>query len=134
MFKEFREFAMRGSVLDLAVGIIIGAAFSAVVSSLVNNVLMPPLGLVIGRVNFENIVIPIGGEAFISIGLFINEIINFLFVAFAIFIIVRKANRLKSRFEAPPGAPTTKECPYCISTISIRAQRCPSCTSELVTA
>jgi large conductance mechanosensitive channel len=134
MFKEFREFAMRGNVLDLAVGIIIGAAFNAVVSSLVNNVLMPPLGLIIGRVNFDNIVIPLGGEAFISIGLFINEIINFLLIAFAIFLIVRKANRMKSRFEAPPGVPTTKECPYCISTISIRAQRCPSCTSDLGTA
>lgn len=131
MFKEFREFAMRGNVLDLAVGIIIGAAFNAVITSLVNNVLMPPIGLIVGRVNFDNIIIPLGGDAFISIGLFINEIINFILVAFAIFFIVRKANRLKSRFEAPPGEPTTKECPYCISTISIRAKRCPSCTSEL---
>jgi large conductance mechanosensitive channel len=131
MLKEFREFAMRGNVLDLAVGIIIGVAFNAVVASLVNNVLMPPIGLLVGRVNFENIVIPLGGDAFISIGLFLNEIINFIVIAFAVFLIVRQANRLKSRYQALTGEPITKECPFCISTVSIRAQRCPSCTSEL---
>jgi large conductance mechanosensitive channel len=131
MLKEFREFAMRGNVLDLAVGIIIGVAFTAVVNSLVTNIIMPPIGLLVGRVNFEHIVIPLGGDAFISVGLFINEIINFILVAFAVFLIVRQANRLKSRFQAPTGEPTTKECPFCISTVSIRAHRCPNCTSEL---
>jgi large conductance mechanosensitive channel len=131
MFREFREFAMRGNVIDLAVGIIIGAAFTAVVNSLVNNLVMPPLGLLVGRVDFSRMVIPLPGESNIFIGRFINDVINFMIVAFAVFLIVRQANRLKSKVNPPPGQPTTKECPYCLTTVSIRAIRCPGCTSDL---
>lgn len=131
MLKEFREFAMRGSVLDLAIGIIIGAAFTAVVNSMVNNILMPPIGVLVARVDFSSLALQLPGDATINYGLFINDIVNFLIVAFAVFVIVRQANRMKSRMEAETGEPTTRECPYCISTIPIRASRCPECTSEL---
>jgi large conductance mechanosensitive channel len=131
VLREFKQFAMRGNVLDLAVGIIIGAAFNSVVHSLVNNVIMPPVGVLIGRVDFSDIVIPLPGDASISIGLFINEIVNFLIVAFAVFIIVRQANRMKSKEKTPTGEPTTKECPYCLTTVPLKATRCSACTSEL---
>lgn len=130
MFKEFREFAMRGNVIDLAVGIIIGAAFTSVINSLVNNLVMPPIGLLVGRIDFSNLVIPLPGESQIRIGQFINDMVNFLIVAFAVFLIVRQANRLKSKFKPPPGEPTTKECPYCLTTIPIPATRCSACTSD----
>ena len=131
MFKEFKEFAMRGNMLDLAVGIIIGAAFNTVIKSMVDNIIMPPIGVLVGRVNFSNLLITLPGGGQVKYGLFINDIVNFLIIAFSVFLIVRWANRLESHFQAPTGAPTTRECPYCISTIPIKATRCPECTSEL---
>jgi large conductance mechanosensitive channel len=143
MLKEFREFAMRGNVVDLAVAVVIGAAFGKIVSSLVNDILMPPIGLLLGRVDFSNIFVNLSGThydslaaakaagaATINIGLFVNTLIDFLIVAFAIFMVVRQLNRLTRK---PPEvkAPTTKECPYCVSTIPLKATRCPDCTSDL---
>ncbi len=125
MFKEFREFVMRGNVLDLAVGVIIGAAFGKIVGSLVNDILMPVVGLILGKIDFSNLTI----AEVVKYGAFIQSIIDFLIIAFIIFLIVRSANKLKKA--PPPADPTTKECPYCISTISIKATRCPNCTSEL---
>jgi large conductance mechanosensitive channel len=142
VLKEFKEFALRGSLLDMAIGIILGAAFGSVVTSLVNDILMPPLGLLLGRVNFSNLFINLsGGEyaslaeaqaagaATINYGVFINSVINFLLVAFAVFLLIKQVNRLR-RAEAPPP-PTTKECPFCCSAIPLAATRCPACTSEL---
>jgi large conductance mechanosensitive channel len=151
MLKEFREFAMRGNVIDLAVGIIIGAAFGKIVSSLVDDMLMPPLGLLLGKVDFASLFISLSGTHYDSIaaakaagaatlnyGLFINAVVNFAIVAFAVFILVRYLNRLSGKFAAPeptaPQAPTTKECPFCLSTISLKATRCPQCTSQLTSA
>jgi large conductance mechanosensitive channel len=149
MLKEFKEFAMRGNVLDLAVGVIIGAAFGQVVSSLVNDVIMPPVGLLLGRVNFADLFINLSGESYESLaaakeagaatlnyGVFINTALNFLIVAFAVFLLVRAFNRARQLAErgkpaAAPAAPATKECPYCFSSIAIKATRCPNCTSEL---
>ena len=143
MLKEFKEFALRGNVLDLAVGIIIGGAFGQIVSSFVNDILMPPIGLLLGRVDFSSLFISLSGgpykslaaaqeagAATINYGLFISTIIDFVIVAFAIFLVVRQINRLQ-RGEEVPAEPTTKACPYCLSTISIKASRCPHCTSEL---
>jgi len=143
MVKEFKEFALRGNVLDLAIGIIIGGAFGQIVSSFVNDILMPPIGLLLGRVDFSNLFISLSGgqyeslaaaqeagAATINYGLFISTIIDFVIVAFAIFLMVRQVNRLQ-RGEEAPAEPTTKECPYCLSTISLQATRCPHCTSEL---
>ena len=144
MFKEFRAFIMRGNVLDIAVGIVVGAAFGAIVTSLVNNILMPPIGLLLGGVDFTNLFITLKGGQFatlaaaqeagavtINYGLFVNSLINFLIIAFAIFIVVRSVNRLRHKPVPKPAAPTTKECPYCLSTVPLRATRCPHCTSEL---
>lgn len=146
MLKEFREFAMRGSVIDLAVGVIIGAAFGKIVSSLVNDIVMPPLGLLIGGIDFSDLFINLsGGEyaslaaakeagaATINYGLFINIVIEFLIVAFAIFLVIRQMNSLKRRFEkeAVAPAPTEKSCAFCFTNIPIKASRCPNCTSEL---
>jgi len=132
MFKEFREFAMRGSVLDMAVGIIIGAAFGSIVSSLVADVLMPPIGLLLGKVDFANLVIPLSDTVTINYGKFVNAIISFLIVAFSLFLVIRSMNRLKKKAETPaPSAPTTKDCPFCATAIPIPAVRCPHCTSEL---
>ncbi len=129
MFKEFKEFAMKGNVMDMAVGIIIGAAFGKIVSSLVKDMLMPVVGLLMGKVDFSNLSIKIG-DASINYGLFINSIIDFVIVAFAIFLMVKQMNRLK---KAPAVVdPTTKECPKCCSSIPIKASRCPHCTSELM--
>ena len=141
MFKEFRDFAMRGNVLDLAIGIIIGAAFGKIVTDFVNLILMPPIGLLLGRVDFTSLFIPLNGQFYPSLasaqaagapvvayGLFINDIINFIIVAFVIFLIVRSVNRFK---KPTPSAPSAKECPYCASTISAKATRCPDCTSQL---
>ncbi len=145
MFKEFKEFAMRGSVVDLAIGVIIGGAFGAIVTSLVNDVLMPPIGLLLGNVDFSNLFINLSGGQYatlaaaqeagavtINYGVFINTIINFLIIAFVLFLVVRAMNRMQ-RAEAPaaPAAPTTRECPYCFSIIPIKATRCPNCTSQL---
>lgn len=148
MFKEFKEFAIRGNVVDMAVGIIIGAAFGTIVKSLVADVIMPPIGLLLGDVDFANLFVVLkqgataapyatlaeaqeAGAVTIRYGVFFNTIISFAIVAFAVFLVIRQLNALKRREEAPPPEPTTKECPYCFSTIAIRATRCPSCTSEL---
>jgi large conductance mechanosensitive channel len=145
MLKEFKEFALRGNVIDLAVGVIMGAAFGKIITSLVEDIIMPPVGLIIGGVNFSNLFIDISGKgsrtleqarasgaATLNIGLFLNATLNFLIVAFAVFILVRNVNQLKRLTIAEPvAAPTTRECPYCMSTISIRATRCANCTSPI---
>jgi large conductance mechanosensitive channel len=147
MLKEFKEFAMRGNVLDMAVGIIIGAAFGTIMTSLVNDVIMPPIGLLLGNVDFSNIfavlkdgktpgpyaslaVAKAAGAVTLNVGMFINTIINFIIVAFAIFLLIRNVNRFKRQKEAPAAVPTTKECSFCFTAIPIKATRCPSCTSE----
>ena len=148
MFKEFKEFAMKGNVLDMAVGIIIGAAFGPIVNSLVNDVIMPPIGLLLGNVDFSNIFAVLkegkaagpyasiaaakaAGAVTMNFGLFINTIINFIIVAFAVFLLVKNVNRFRKTEEE---APTKKDCPFCLSSIPIKATRCPSCTSELKAA
>jgi large conductance mechanosensitive channel len=148
MLKEFKEFAMRGNVLDMAVGIIIGAAFGTIINSLVADVIMPPIGLLFGNIDFSNLFAVLkegkvagpyvslaaakeAGAVSINYGFFINTIITFLIVAFAIFLLIRNVNKLVKQQEAPPPVPTTKECPYCLSTIPIKATRCGHCTSEL---
>jgi len=144
MLKEFKEFAMRGNVLDMAVGIIIGAAFGKIVAVFVSDVLMPPIGLLLGKVDFSNLFINLSGKPVstiaeakaagavtINYGLFLNSVIDFLIVAFAIFLLIRQVNRLKRQPQPAPAVPTTKECPYCVSSIAIKATRCPHCTSEL---
>ena len=149
MFKEFKAFIMRGNVLDLAVGVIIGAAFGAIVKSFVDDILMPPIGLLLGRVDFANIFVvlkagdPAGpyaalaaakeaGAVTMNFGVFINALIAFLITALAIFLVIKGANRLQREQEAaPPPAPTTKTCPFCYTDIPIPATRCPHCTSEL---
>jgi large conductance mechanosensitive channel len=141
MFKEFRNFIMRGNVLDLAVAVIIGAAFGKIVSSLVNDILMPPLGLALKNVDFSNLFFDVSGghyatlaqakaagDATINYGLFLNNVIDFLIVAFVIFLVIRAANKLKRE---PAPAPTTKECPFCHTSIPLAATRCPNCTSTL---
>jgi len=135
IINEFKKFAMRGNVLDMAVGIIIGVAFGKIVSSLINDVIMPPIGLLLGNVDFSKLAITIqeaaaGSEAVtIKYGVFINAILDFLIVAFAVFIVIRQMNRLKKKEETPPL--TTKECSRCFSVIPLKATRCPNCTSEL---
>jgi large conductance mechanosensitive channel len=144
MFKEFKEFAMRGNVLDMATGIIIGAAFGKIVSTFVSDVLMPPIGLLLGKVDFSNLFLNLSskpvttlaeakaaGAATINYGLFFNTVIDFIIVAFAIFLLIRQVNRLKRQPAPAPAVPTTKDCPYCFSSIAIKAVRCPHCTSEL---
>ena len=127
MLKEFREFAIRGNVMDLAVAVIIGGAFGKIITSLVNDVLMPLIGLVIGGVNFSELSVTVG-EAVIKWGAFVQSIIDFIIVAFVIFMMVRAMNRLKRE---EPVTPTTKECPHCFTTIPLKAARCPNCTSQL---
>jgi len=153
MWKDFKAFIARGNVIDLAVGIIIGAAFGAIIGSVVADVIMPPIGLLLGRVDFANLYLvlkdgkPLGpyeslaaakaaGAVSVNYGVFIMTIINFIIVAFAVFILVKAVTRMQKQFEKPapaaaPAAPTTKECPYCFSTIPIKATRCPNCTSQL---
>lgn len=143
MLKEFKEFAMRGNVLDMAIGIILGVAFGKIVTSFVEDILMPPIGRLIGKADFANMFLSLSrqhfdtlaaakaaGAATINYGVFLNTVINFLLVTFAIFLLVRQVNRIKRQPEAVPAA-TTKECPYCLSSISIKATRCAHCTSEL---
>jgi large conductance mechanosensitive channel len=145
MLKEFKEFAMRGNVVDMAVGIVIGAAFGKIVASFVNDVLMPPIGLALGGVDFTNLFVNLGGQRYATLveaqaagaptlnyGVFVNTVLDFLIVAFAIFLVVRVMNRLKRREEAP--AATTKECPQCLSTVPLKATRCAHCTGELQAA
>ena len=128
MLKEFREFAIRGNVLDLAVAVIIGGAFGKIITSLVGDVLMPLIGLVLGGINFSEQAIPLGGDAALRWGAFVQSIIDFLIIAFVIFLLVRAMNRLKRE---EPVTPTTKECPHCFTTIPLKATRCPNCTSQL---
>jgi large conductance mechanosensitive channel len=131
MLKEFREFVMRGNVLDLAVAVIIGAAFGKIITSLVNDILTPLIGLVMGGVNFGGLAFQVG-EAVLTYGNFIQAIIDFLIVALVIFLIVKAANNLKRKEkDIPASEPTTKDCQYCFTTIPIKATRCPNCTSEL---
>jgi len=142
MLKEFKEFAMRGNVLDMAVGIIIGTAFGRIVTSLVNDIIMPPIGLAVGKVDFSSLFINISGTSYatlaaakaanastINYGSFLNTVIDFVIVALVIFLMVRQVNRWNK--PAPVVAPTTKECAYCVSQIALNAARCPNCTSEL---
>jgi large conductance mechanosensitive channel len=148
MLKEFKEFAMKGNVVDMAVGIIIGAAFGTIVSSAVNDVLMPPLGLLIGNVDFSNMfavlkegatagpyasldVAQKAGATVMAYGKFINQIINFIIVAFAVFMMIRSMNRLKKQPAPVEAVPTTKECPHCCSSVPIKATKCGFCTSDL---
>jgi large conductance mechanosensitive channel len=143
MLKEFKAFAMRGNVLDMAVGVIIGAAFGKIVASLVDDVLMPPIGRLMGGMDFSNFFVSLNGQRYdsltaakaagaatINYGLFLNSIINFLIVAFAIFILIRQVNRLQKPAPAP-AAPATKDCPRCLSAIPAKATRCPHCTSDV---
>jgi large conductance mechanosensitive channel len=142
MLKEFKEFAMKGNVLDLAVGFIIGAAFGKIVTSLVSDIIMPPIGLILGKVDFSSLFLNLSGKSYSSLaeakaagaatlnyGIFLNNIVDFLIVAFAVFVVVRMVNRWNK--PAPAAAPSTKECPYCASTIPLKATRCPNCTSEI---
>ena len=148
MLKEFKDFAMRGNVVDMAVGIIIGAAFGTIVKSLVADVIMPPIGLLLSNVDFSNLFIVLkqgatagpyatiaeaqkAGAVTINYGMFANTVISFIIVAFAVFLLIRAINKLQREEEAPPEEPATKECPHCLSTIPIKATRCGHCTSEL---
>jgi large conductance mechanosensitive channel len=148
MFREFKEFALKGNVVDMAVGIIIGAAFGTIVNSLVADIIMPPIGLILGKVDFSSLFVVLkegkvagpyeslavakaAGAVTVNYGAFINTIVSFLIVAFAVFLLVRNINKLRREKEAPPAAPTTKECPYCLSVIPIKATRCGHCTSEI---
>jgi len=148
MFKEFKEFAMRGNVLDMAVGIVIGASFGAIVTSFVADVIMPPIGFLLGNIDFSSLFIILkegkfpgpyeslaaakaAGAVTVNYGVFLNTIISFLIVAFAIFLLIRSVNKLKREQEVPPAASTTKECPFCLSTIPIKAVKCAHCTAEL---
>ena len=145
MLKEFKTFVMRGNVLDLAVAVIVGGVFGKIVSSLVNDVLMPPIGLVVGKVDFSSLYLNLSSNTYASLaeaqkagapiikyGLFINTVIDFLIVSFVIFLVVRLANRLqRQEAAAAPAAPTTKECPFCLSAIPLKATRCGHCTSEI---
>lgn len=144
MLREFKEFAMRGSVLDMAVGVIIGAAFGKIIASLVEDILMPPLGLLLGKMDFSNLFVSLSGQQFPSLaaakaagaatlnyGLFLNTVLNFVIVAFAIFLLIRQVNRLKRE---PAVAPTTRDCPYCLSAIPLKATRCAHCTADLKAA
>jgi large conductance mechanosensitive channel len=146
MLKEFKEFALRGNVLDMAVGIIIGAAFGKIITSFVKDVLMPPLGMLLGKVDFTNLFINLSGQSYatlaeaqeagaatINYGVFINTVVDFLLVALAIFLLIRQVNRMM-RQETPPPPPNTKDCPFCLSKVAIKASRCAFCTSELKAA
>jgi large conductance mechanosensitive channel len=149
MFKEFREFAVKGNMIDMAVGIIIGAAFGTIVRSLVDDILMPPLGMLIGNVDFENLFLVLregataaapyatladaraAGAVTMNYGIFINNIVSFLIVAWAVFLLVRMINRLRREEQVAPAAPTERACPFCFKPISTRAVRCPNCTSQV---
>ena len=145
MLKEFKAFALRGNMMDLAVAVVMGAAFSPIITSLVNDIIMPPIGLILGKVDFKDLFLNLGGESYpslaaakaaavpvIAYGTFLNTVVNFLIVSFSIFLLIRQLNRLQK--PAPPPAPTTKECPYCLSNVPLQAIRCAHCTSELKAA
>jgi len=142
MLKEFKEFALKGSLLDLAIGFIVGGAFGKIISSFVNDIIMPPIGLLLGKVPFKDLFVSLNGEKYATLALaqeagaptlnygnFISLVIDFIIVAFVLFLIIRQVNRLRK--PAPVVAPVTKECPYCQTAISIKATRCPNCTSQL---
>lgn len=148
MFKEFREFAMRGNVVDMAVGIIIGGAFGTIVMSLVTDIIMPPIGLLLGGVDFTDLFLTLkegaspgpyatlaiaqeAGAVTVAYGVFLNSVISFLIIALSVFFLVKGVNAMKRREEEPSVEPTTKDCPYCFSTVPLKAIRCPFCTSEL---
>jgi large conductance mechanosensitive channel len=148
MLKEFKEFAVKGNVVDMAVGIVIGAAFGAIVKSFVADVIMPPIGILLGDVDFANLFLVLkegttpppyvsqavaqeAGAVTLNYGLFVNSIVSFVIIAFSVFFVIRSINRLKREKEVPPEAPTTKECPYCLSSVPLKAVRCGHCTSEL---
>jgi large conductance mechanosensitive channel len=144
LLKEFREFVMRGNVVDLAVGFIVGAAFGKIVTSFVGDILMPPIGLALGKVDFSNLFVNLSGSTYASLadaqaagaptinyGLFINTLINFIIIAFVLFLVIRMMNRMQRTKEQPPAEPTTRDCPYCFSSIPIKAVKCPHCTSEI---
>ncbi len=144
MLKEFKEFVVRGNVIDLAVGLVMGAAFGKIVASFVADILMPPIGLLLGRVDFSNLFVSLtggtyptlaaaktAGAATLNYGLFIQTLVDFVIIAFAIFLVVRQVNRLTRKPEAAPAAPTTRSCPFCLSSIPIRATRCGHCTSDV---
>jgi large conductance mechanosensitive channel len=144
MLKEFKEFAMRGNVIDLAVGVIIGAAFGKIVASLVDDIIMPPIGKLLGHVNFTDFFISLNGNHYdtlaaakaagaptVNYGLFVNTIINFLIVAFCVFILVQQVNRWTRKPQPVEAAPSTKECPQCTMTIPVRAKKCPHCTTQI---
>jgi large conductance mechanosensitive channel len=142
MWEAFKKFAMRGNVMDLAIGVIIGAAFGKITTSLVNDVIMPPLGMIVGRVDFSSLYINLSGTDYASLaaakeagapviayGLFLNTVLDFLIVAWAVFLVLQAMERLRKKKD--PGAPTTRECPYCMTAISVKAVRCPHCTSQI---
>lgn len=142
MLKDFKAFVMRGNVLDMAVGIVIGAAFGKIISSFVEDILMPPIGLLLGRVDFSNLFVSLTGQAYTTVaaakaagaptlnyGLFLNTMLNFLILAFAIFLLIRQMSRWQSPAEVPPR--TTRDCPFCCTAVSLKATRCPHCTSDL---
>ena len=148
MFKEFKEFAMRGNVMDMTVGIIIGASFGKIITSIVSDVIMPPIGLLLGQMDFSNFFVILSGDTMgktvktvadakmaglvtINYGLFLNTVLDFIIVAFVIFMLIKQMNRLKKPDANQPAAPNTKECLYCFSAIPLKAVRCPNCTSEL---
>jgi large conductance mechanosensitive channel len=148
MFKEFKEFAMRGNVVDMAVGIIIGGAFGTIVKSLVSDVIMPPIGLALGGVDFSNLFVTVkdgatagpyaaladaqaAGAVTINYGVFLDNVVSFLIVAFAVFLLIKGINSMKRAEEAPPAEPTEKDCKFCCTSIPIKATRCPNCTAEL---
>ena len=144
MLKEFKEFIMRGSVVDLAIGVVIGAAFGKIVTSFVEDILMPPIGLALGGADFSNLFINLSGKDYPSVaaakaagaatlnyGIFLNNVINFVIIAFAIFLLIKQINRMQRPAPTAAAAPTTKECPHCLSMIPVKATRCPHCTSEL---
>lgn len=148
MFKEFKEFALKGNVVDMAVGVIIGAAFGTIVNSIVNDIIMPPIGVLLGNVDFSGLFLVLkegkvpapyvsiaaaktAGAVTMNYGVFINTIISFLIISFSVFLLVKNINRLKRQSEEPPAVPVTKECPFCLSAVPIKAVRCGHCTSEL---
>ena len=142
MFREFKEFAIHGNVVDMAIGIVIGAAFGKIITSLVNDIIMPPVGLILGRVDFNDLFLSLNGTRYASLaaakaagaptlnyGTFLNTVLDFLIVSFCMFVVIRQANRMIPA--APPAPPATRECPYCTSVIPVRASRCPYCTSDV---
>ena len=149
MGKDFRDFIMKGNVVDLAVGVIIGAAFGAIVGSMVNDLIMPPIGLLLGNVDFTNLFVVLkagtkapvpyasladaqaAGAVTLNYGLFITKLVTFLIIAFVVFMLVRSLAKLKRESPAPAPAPTTKDCPFCLSPVPLKATRCPNCTSDL---